>query len=103
MILVRDKLGKIHCAKCNQKLGKDEVVKDRLVPVGVCNIPRSEANYVGVCVTCHKERLKTKLVLPSYWKFLGTDQKANLGRTLIHNRSLLMSLFPEKATELQKL
>ena len=61
MLLVKDTNGKIHCAKCNKKLIKSEVVKDRLIPVGICSIPRNEANYVGVCSDCHKERLKKKL------------------------------------------
>lgn len=103
MILIRDKFGKIHCAKCNKKLSKTEVVKDRLIPTGVVSIPRSEANYIGVCCDCHKERLKVKLLLPSYWKFLSSEQMQNLKRTLVHNRSTLMCNFPDKALELQKL
>ena len=103
MLLVKDTNGKIHCAKCNKKLIKSEVVKDRLIPVGICSIPRNEANYVGVCSDCHKERLKKKLVFPNYWSYLNSIQLTNLRRTMIHIRGTLMHEFPESSEALRNL
>lgn len=103
MLLVKDTNGKIHCAKCNKKLIKSEVVKDRLIPVGICSIPRNEANYVGVCSDCHKERLEKKLVFPNYWSYLNSIQLTNLRRTMIHIRGTLMYEFPESSEALRNL
>lgn len=87
MLIVKDSDGKIRCAKCYCKLGKKEVIGDKFLPRGYSGGLASDLNSVGVCKICHKERLKVKFVLPTYWKHLSSEQRSNLEKYMRNVRS----------------
>lgn len=91
MLIVRDSDGKIRCAKCYCKLGKKEVIGDKFLPRGYTGGISSDLNSVGVCKICHKERLKVKFVLPTYWRYLNGEQKSNLEKYMKNVRSSILS------------
>jgi ribosomal protein L34E len=87
MLLVKNEEGKYRCAKCGVVLKKDQIVKDRFLPQSCSKNISPDVNYVGVCKDCHKERLKLKVVLPSYWRFLSQHQQDNLQRQMRNMKS----------------
>ncbi len=86
MFVVHDNYNNTVCAHCGRKC---KITTDHFIPRSCGMNVNGESNYVGLCEECNREKAD-KIVLPSWYSFLSTDQQLRLNRIMRYSRSYIL-------------
>lgn len=92
MFYAKDQTGDTRCARCGKY---DDLTKDHFIPKSCRMTVNEEGNYVGLCVTCNREKADT-VVLPSWYRFLDNEQQNKLNRYMRYARSWILEHSTDK-------